>query len=187
MDADFFLIRKMRQGDADAFDRFVRKYYADVLRYCAYHCSDTGEAEDLAQETLVHFFARFSDYHYKGKTKNYLYTVAGNLCKNYYKKQMKTPVAAGGYETAEEVSVSYEESAVNRAVLEWAFSQLEPDLLEVIDLYYFRELRLREIAETLHIGLPLVKYRMRKAKDRLRELLGKERMINGCGQTDKDV
>ena len=27
MDSDFFLIRKMRQGDEEAFDVFIRKYY----------------------------------------------------------------------------------------------------------------------------------------------------------------
>ena len=32
MDVDFLLIRKMRQGDDDAFDTFVRKYYDDSKR-----------------------------------------------------------------------------------------------------------------------------------------------------------
>ena len=40
VDIDFLLIRKMKQGDDDAFDTFVRKYYDDILRYCGYHCSD---------------------------------------------------------------------------------------------------------------------------------------------------
>ena len=38
MDVDFLLIRKMKQGDDDAFDTFVRKYYNDILKYCVYHC-----------------------------------------------------------------------------------------------------------------------------------------------------
>lgn len=89
MDVDFLLIRKMKQGDDDAFEIFVRKYYSDILKYCSYHCFDTEYAEDLTQETFANFFAKLSDYRYKGKTKNYLYTIAGNLCKNYYKQQKK--------------------------------------------------------------------------------------------------
>ena len=58
---------------------------------------------------------------------------------------------------------------------------------EVFDLYYFRELKLRETAETLHISLPLVKYRLRRAKDRLQELLGKERQGHESGQSDGDL
>ena len=53
MDVDFLLIRKMKQGDDDAFDTFVRKYYDDILKYCSYHCSDAEYAEDLTQETAV--------------------------------------------------------------------------------------------------------------------------------------
>lgn len=73
---DFLLIRKMKQGDDDALDLFVHKYYQDILNYCHYHCSDKTYAEDLAQETFVHFFSKLSDYHYRGKTLNYLYTIA---------------------------------------------------------------------------------------------------------------
>ena len=62
---------------------------------------------------------------------------------------------------------AHEDSVIERTALEWALDQLEPELRDVIDLYYFRELKLRETAETLHISLPLVKYRLRRAKGRL--------------------
>ena len=87
MDTDFLLIQKMRQGEENAFDLFVRKHYEEILKYCHFHCPDLSYAEDLTQETFLHFFERLSDYHYIGKTRNYLYTIAGNLCKDYYKKK----------------------------------------------------------------------------------------------------
>ena len=46
MDADFLLIRKMKQGEDDACDLFVQKYYPDILTYCSHHCPDKGYAED---------------------------------------------------------------------------------------------------------------------------------------------
>ena len=73
---DFLLIQKMKQGNEQAFDTFVRKYYNEILKYCSYHCYDTEYAEDLTQETFVNFFAKLSDYHFQGKIKNYLYTIA---------------------------------------------------------------------------------------------------------------
>lgn len=87
MDADFLLIKRMKQGDEDAFDVFIRRYYGDILRYCAYRCADTGCAEDLTQEIFVRFFEKLSDYRHMGKAKNYLYKIAGNLCRNEYKRQ----------------------------------------------------------------------------------------------------
>lgn len=49
---DFLLILQMKQGNEKAFDKFVRKYYAEILSYCRYHCLDQAEAEDLTQETF---------------------------------------------------------------------------------------------------------------------------------------
>ncbi len=40
MDKDFLLIRQMKSGDETAMDKFVRKYYPLIFRYCQYHISD---------------------------------------------------------------------------------------------------------------------------------------------------
>ena len=79
MDIDFWLIQKMKRGDENAFNVFVHKYYNKILYYCVYHCMDKSYAEDLTQETFVRFFTKLSDYRYRGKTINYLYTIAGNF------------------------------------------------------------------------------------------------------------
>ena len=41
MDQDFLLIGKMRHGDEEAMELFVRKYYPQVLKYCSFHSGDT--------------------------------------------------------------------------------------------------------------------------------------------------
>lgn len=183
MDVDFILIRKMKQGDDEAFDSFVRKYYGDILKYCAYHCPDTEDARDLTQETFVRFFTRLSDYHWQGKTRNYLYTIAGNLCKNYFAKKKAEP-SDDEFLAANSPPVPGPEGAVtDRVALLWALDQLPQEYREVIDLFYFQELKLTEIARCLKIGLPLVKYRLRQAKAGLQEIL-KEDGDDGSGRTD---
>ena len=174
MYSDFLLIKKMKQGDDVAFDIFVHKYYQEILSYCYYHCSDKAYAEDLTQETFVRFFTKLSDYHYKGKTLNYLYTITGNLCKDYLKKVKEIPV--GEIESMEEKKLEeYQtENVLNKIFIEQAFRQLPDELSEILTLYYFQELKLTEIASTLQIGLPLVKYRLGRGKKQLKELLRKE-------------
>ena len=49
MDIDFLLLQRMKRGDENAFNVFVRKYYKEILNYCNYHCPDTSTAEDLTQ------------------------------------------------------------------------------------------------------------------------------------------
>ncbi len=169
MDTDFFLIKKMRLSDESAIEAFVEKYYFDILKYCKHHCSDTKYAEDLTQETFVHFFESLEKYHHFGKAKNYLYIIAGNLCKDYYKKIAEMPM-----EKLPESDENQTEHIHNRLLMEWALNKLPQELKEVVILYYFQDLKLREIGNLLQIELPLVKYRIKRAKILLEEILGEE-------------
>lgn len=176
MSTDFLLILKMKQGEEKAFDLFVRKYYQEILAYCSYHCSDGEYAEDLTQETFMRFFASLSSYHYKGKTKNYLYTIAGNLCKDFYKKTKEIPMEAMELGKKIQPEEPQTETVLNNLTIKWALDQLPYEWKEVVILHYFQELKLTEIAGTLQISLPLVKYRLRQAKLQLEKLLRKEEL-----------
>lgn len=121
------------------------------------------------RKPLYVFFSKLPDYHYKGKTLNYLYTIAGNLCKDYLKKTKEMLL-----EEIELVEENQTEQILNRVLIEQVLEQLPDESREVLTLYYFQELKLTEISDTLQIGLPLVKYRLQKARKQLRELLGKE-------------
>lgn len=174
MDSDFLIIRKMKQGEDKAFDLFVHKYYAEILSYCSYRCPTKECAEDITQETFVRFFTKLSGYHYKGKTKNYLYTIAGNLCKDYYKKVKEIPVEEISFSVKSEAFEQPMEEVCNRLTVEWALGQLPDELREVVILYYFQQMKLKEIGDILHIGTPLVKYRLRQARLQLETLLRRE-------------
>lgn len=174
MDSDFLLIRKMKQGEETAFDLFVQKYYKEILTYCGYHCMDKAYAEDITQETFVRFFTNLSKYRYKGKTKNYLYTIAGNLCKDYFKKIKETPVKESELSSKIESATHPMEDVLNKLTVECALKQLPDELREIVILHYFQELKLTEIADILQISLSLVKYRLKQAKKQLEKLLRKE-------------
>ena len=171
MDIDFWLLQKMKHGDENAFDVFVRKYYKKILDYCVYHCMDKSYAEDLTQETFIRFFAKLSDYRYRGKTINYLYTIAGNLCKDYFKKTKECKLDEQTIETQICLGVSGAVDIFDKIAIEATLAKLPDELREIVVLYYFQGLKLAEISDVLHIGLPLVKYRMKQAKLKLEKLL----------------
>ena len=66
MDADFLLVRRMKQGNEEAFDTFVCKYYGEILNYCRFHCFDAESAQDLTQETFLKFFVHLPEYRHMG-------------------------------------------------------------------------------------------------------------------------
>lgn len=86
MDRDDLLVLKMRGGDEKALETFVEKYYPAILRYCRLHIDDYGYAEDMAQETFARFFRTLRQYRHYGKAANYLYAIAANACRDYYRQ-----------------------------------------------------------------------------------------------------
>lgn len=172
MDADFILVQRMKNGSEEAMETFVRKYYPQILKYCMYHAPDRWSAQDLTQETFERFFASFSRYRHKGKLANYLYVIAGNLCRDAYGRTNMQSFAPPEElpETEENPLIKTEE----RIALGRALRALPEELRQVILLHYFQNLKLKEIAGILEIGLPLVKYRLRRAKELLKQEIGEE-------------
>ncbi|MDE7277032.1 MAG: RNA polymerase sigma factor [Lachnospiraceae bacterium] len=189
MQQDFLLVWKMKNGDEKAMDTFVRQYYAQILQYCSYHCADREWAQDLTQETFERFFRKLADYQHHGKSLNYLYTIARNLCIDWERKnrelamenvveaenERKKPLQdsrtvrigqCGGTDEADGLD--------DKLLIEAALEKLPDKLREVVILHFFQELSMRETAGILRIGIPLAKYRIKKAKELLREFLGEE-------------
>lgn len=170
MDSDFLLIQKMKLGDESAIEAFVKKYYPKILGYCRLHISDRDYAADCTQETFERFFRSFSRYQHYGKAVNYLYAIAGNVCRDFYRKNIELPLE----EAAKERATDGEEQE-NRMLLKMALDRLSPEYKEAAILYFVQERKQKEIARILGIGLPLVKYRIQKAREQLiRYLDGKE-------------
>ena len=171
MDNDFLLIHRMKNGDDTAIETFVRKYYPVILRYCHLHLSDKSYAEDATQEVFARFFRTLNQYQHYGKAQNYLYVIAANICRDFY----RDPQEASIEELLEE-PVSEMPPLDLRLDVHMALEKLPPELREVSILFFFQEIKQKEIAKILRISLPLVKYRIKRAKELLAGYLGKEEM-----------
>ena len=90
------------------------------------------------------------------------------------KKVKEIPVEEMDFVEEKKLKQYQTEEILNKIYIEQALGQLPDELSEILTLYYFQELKLTEIASTLQIGLPLVKYRLGRGKKLLKESLGKE-------------
>ena len=172
MDSDFLLIHRMKNGDDTAIETFVRKYYPVILRYCHLHINDKSYAEDATQEVFARFFRTLNQYQHYGKAQNYLYVIAGNICRDFYRKPSELSVE----ELTEDLVFEMEPLDLQLDVHN-ALEKLPPELQEVTILFFFQDVKQKEIAKILGISLPLVKYRIKRAKELLAGYLGKEEML----------
>lgn len=171
MDVDFLLVQRMRQGDEKALESFVKKYYPPILQYCGAHMADSGYAEDMAQETFARFFQTLPDYHHYGKAANYLYAIAANACRDFHRKNREIPV-----EKLPEAQDTEGDRLDMRLDIQAALQSLPGEIREVAILYFVQEIKQKDIARILDIGLPLVKYRVARARRELAKCLGKEKV-----------
>ena len=146
-------------------EKIIRKYYDEIFRYCYHHVASRAMAEDLCQDTFVSFIEHYEEYRDIGKTRNYLYTIAKNKCRDYYKK--KTPLymeELPELEAAERI----EETVVIRQMV----MSLPEEFREAVMLRYFQNLRYKDIAVILKISPSLAKYRVKKGLELLSETEG---------------
>lgn len=169
MDLDDLLVQRMRMGDEKALETFVAKYYPAILKYCRLHIDDYGYAEDMAQETFARFFRTLKQYRHYGKAANYLYVIASNACRDYYRQNREQPM-----EQLPERPDERAESPETLVEVRAALDSLPDELREVAVLYFVQERKQKDIAAVLGIGLPLVKYRVSRARELLAVYLGKE-------------
>lgn len=169
MDLDYLLVQRMRMGDEEALETFVTKYYPAILKYCRLHIDDHGYAEDMAQETFARFFRTLKQYRHYGKAANYLYVIAANACRDYYRSSRELPM-----ERLPEGTDKRAESPETLVEVRAALGSLPDELREVAVLYFVQERKQKDIAAVLGISLPLVKYRVGRARELLAAWLGKE-------------
>lgn len=146
-------------------ERTIRKYYDEIFLYCYHRVGDRMAAEDLCQDTFVSFIEHYGEYRHIGKTRNYLYTIAGNKCKDFYRKNVPIPVE----EIPEQGTGKCLEE---RAVIRQMVSALPEKLREAVVLRYFQNLKYTDIAAILHISPSLAKYRVKKGLGLLAQMEG---------------
>lgn len=166
MNTDFLLIGKAKNGSGQAGEQFIKKHYSSIYQYCFLHMRDRNLAEDMTQETFTRFFESLHTYTDYGKSRNYLYRIAGNIIKNYYKKKKEMPM-----EKIPEMPGNDMMDAEVRMDIEQAVDCLPEELKEVAILFFFQELKQKDIARLLDMNLSLVKYRIGRAKKLLSEYL----------------
>ena len=106
--------------------------YDKIYKYCYYRLKHRELAEDVTQETFLRFFES-SGYKSYGKSLQYLYTVARNLCIDEYRKKTAEPLAD------EPVMESGDSEIIVRVALRDALASLDEDEREMLLLRYANE------------------------------------------------
>ena len=147
----------------------IEQQYDILLRYCYMKLRDRTLAEDITQETFIRFFES-KDYHSIGKEMAYLYTIARNLCIDYFRKQKEELIEDLPAKIQEMPDSSDKvESIVDQLSIEQALDHLTDDEREAVVLRFSGELSVEDIAKSMDISRFAVRRRISSALEKLRK------------------
>ena len=148
----------------------ISEQYDSIYRYCYMRVRNTSLAEDLTQETFLRFLEH-PQYQTVNKTMQLLYTIAGNLCKDEFRRAKAT-------ELPEDLpsDESTEESVLSNVSLQQALSELPDEDRELMLLRYANDVPIGVISKLLGISRFKVSRRLSRITQELREKLGKEEL-----------
>ncbi len=150
-------------------EKLITDNYESIYKYCYYHLNQRQAAEDITQEVFLKFLNNLDNYRDYGKIRNYLYVIAGNLIRNYFRKPKETCVEE--LRDFEETAPDHADDILDRLMVMDALSTLEKTEKDIVILRYYQELRLRDISRILGIPASTVRYKLKIAEKQLRNRL----------------
>jgi RNA polymerase sigma factor (sigma-70 family) len=163
-------------GDAAAFRVIFARYAPLLLRAMLRELYVREEANDLVQQTFLQLHRARADFDHGQKLKPWVFTIAMNLKREYFRKKKRRPERSLEADSVPEPAVPALGAARvdARRTLARALDDLPADQRQVIELHWFDGLEFPEVAQVVGASVSAVKVRAHRGYVRLRQTLGDE-------------
>jgi RNA polymerase sigma-70 factor (ECF subfamily) len=171
---DAQLVVRARDGDSDALRALVDRYYDDCWRFAYRMLGDRFDADDAAQETFLRAMAALRDYHERAQFRQWLFTILVNQCRNALEARGRRQRR---FVSSEELSLDdarrgvIPPHALGDDELANAVARLAPEQREALLLRFGEGMDYAEMAEATGATQSALKMRVKRACDRLRDML----------------
>jgi RNA polymerase sigma-70 factor (ECF subfamily) len=172
------LVRRMKNGDRDAFEMLFRMHYQKQYRYAKSILKDSYAADDVVQESFSSALKSVGQLAEPKVFTAWLTRVTHSRCIDWLRQETGSQKISPLYVHDEESEAEEyrallgtgaspgdpADSGIENMEIRKAVSLLKPNYRNVIILKYFYGMKEREIAKSLEIPLGTVKSRLSKGK-----------------------
>jgi len=153
--------------------QMIDDHQTALLRMCYLYLHDVQLAEDAVQETFIKAIRAWDSFRGEACVRTWLTRIAMRTCmdmrRGFWFRRVERRI------TPEMLPDRAQEAEADESALTLAVMNLPKKEREVILLYYYQDLTMKDIADTLGVTQPTVSYRLRRAKEKLRrELEGRD-------------
>jgi RNA polymerase sigma-70 factor, ECF subfamily len=157
-------------------DQLMDNYGQSLLQLAYSYVGNREIAEDLTQEVFVKCYQRLDQYQRKSSIKTWLWRIAINHCKDYLRSWHHKNIVISE-EDAKHTS-SEEKEVEDQVIQRYEDEQLVKTVMglpntyrEVIYLFYFEELSIKEMSYLTGVNQNTIKTRLKRAKEILKDCL----------------
>jgi RNA polymerase sigma-70 factor (ECF subfamily) len=183
------LVARSTGGDPESFNQLIKRWEKPIYALAYRTIGREDDARDVVQETFLRAFRGLSGFKGQAKFSSWLYRIALNLCRDWIRRQRRTPVVsapdgvdlvelAGESESVESADEAVARKDLSRAVAR-AMSVLPDDQRAAIVLKEYHGLTFQEIADLLGCPLSTVKTRLYQGLTVLRRELERSGIHSG--------
>ena len=151
-----------------AWENLFRKYYNEALLYVFSFCHTRALAEDLVQEAYMRAIRSIDEE--KDGFKFWLFKVCRNLYFDTLRKNKKVEAITSDMPSNESLVDDVIQKDEYRALYK-AISLLKDDFREIVRLYYFDSMSVKEIASIVDESVDNVKIKLYRARLKLKDIL----------------
>ncbi|MBN8227379.1 sigma-70 family RNA polymerase sigma factor [Corallococcus macrosporus] len=179
------LLVRLRRGDPEAFESLVHQHQDRLYDFCFRMLGDREEAHDLVQEIFVSVHQNVRRFREDARLSTWLFRISKNHCLNrlkylqrrgrgrsdVYDEVSAAAIAEGGGAPPQPDAAL--DAARERARVQRAISQLDPDARMLVALRDIEGLSYDEIVDITELPEGTVKSRLHRAREKLADLLGR--------------
>jgi RNA polymerase sigma-70 factor, ECF subfamily len=174
--ADDVLVAAIAAGDRDAMRTLYNRHRIRVFRFATRLVDDVAAAEDVASEAFIEVWRQAGRFEGRSSVSTWIMSIVRFKALSARRRRPETELDMKAAATIPDPSPSPEQTILEtdrRAQLRACLAELSPDHRAIVDLVYYHDKTIEEVAEIVGAPRNTVKTRMFYARRRLAWLLSR--------------